>query len=48
MEFITEKLLNNDKKLERFIKLTSKTNFISSYFNFLSIKNRYKLKNPLD
>ena len=44
----TEKLLNNDKKLERFIKLTSKTNFISLYFNFLSIKNRYKLKNPLD
>ena len=45
---LTEKLLNNDKKIERFIKLTSKINFISLYFNFLSIKNKYKLKNPLD
>ena len=44
---LTEKLLNNDKKMERFIKLTSKINFISLYFNFLSIKNKYKLKNPL-
>lgn len=38
--------LNDDKKLEKLIKKAYKTNFIALYFNYLSIVNKYKYKNP--
>lgn len=45
---LTNKLMNNEIKMKRFIKFVSKINFISLYFKFLSIKNKYKIKNPLE
>lgn len=41
-------LIKDDKKLERKIKIMSRINLISLYFKFLSLKNKYKNKNPLD
>ncbi len=38
------KLLNNDKKITKFIKKTKKKDFIKPYFNILSLLNRYKVK----
>jgi glycosyltransferase involved in cell wall biosynthesis len=38
------KYLNNDKKIRRFIKMTSKKDFIKLYFNALSVINKYKVK----
>ena len=41
---IFNKLLNNDKKLYRFIKKTKKKDFIKPYFTVLSLIYRYKVK----
>ena len=41
---IFNKLLNNDKKLYRFIKKTKKKDFIKPYFTILSLLNRSKVK----
>ena len=40
--------LNNEQKLEKFIKKINKINFINIYFNYMIIFNKYILKNPLD
>ena len=40
--------LNNTQKLEKFIKRMQKINFINLYFNYLSIVNKYEIKNPLE
>lgn len=45
---LVPKLINNDKKLEKMIKKFKNKDFISLYFSFLSIKNKYNLKNPLE
>lgn len=37
------KLVNSDKKIKRFIKLTKKIDFISLYFKYLSISNKYQI-----
>ena len=41
------KYLNNEKKLKKLIKTMQKKNFIKLYFNYLSIFNKYEIKNPL-
>ena len=38
------KLLNNDKKITKFIMKTKKKDFIKPYFTILSLLNRYKVK----
>lgn len=43
-----DKFINNDQKLSKFIKKTKKINFIMLYFTFLSIINKYKVKNRLE
>ena len=37
------KMVNNDKKIKSFIKLTKKIDFISLYFKYLSISNKYQI-----
>ena len=39
--------LKDEKKLYKFIKIMRKINFINLYFLFLSITNKYEIKNPL-
>lgn len=43
-----EKFINNDQKLSKFIKKTKNINFVRIYFLFLSIINKYKVKNRLE
>lgn len=38
----------NNKKLEKVIKKMQKKNFVKLYFNYLSIFNKYEIKNPLE
>ena len=40
--------LINEDKIKKLIKRTIKINFINLYFNFLSLKNKYEIKNPLE
>lgn len=42
------KFKNNQDKLKKFIKKTKNINFINLYFTYLSIVNKYDIKNPLD
>lgn len=42
-----DKFINNEDKLKKFIKKTSKINFINLYFTYLSVVNKYNIKNPL-
>ena len=42
------KLLQDEKKLYKFISKLRKKNFINLYFNVLSVLNKYELKNPLE
>ena len=37
------KMINSDKKIKRFIKLTKNIDFISLYFKYLSIANKYNI-----
>lgn len=37
------KMINSDKKIKTFIKLTKKIDFISLYFKYLSIVNKYNI-----
>ena len=37
------KMVNSDKKIKGFIKLTKKIDFISLYFKYLSISNKYEI-----
>lgn len=39
-----DKLLNNDKSLNKFVKNTKKRDFIKPYFTVLSLINKYKVK----
>ena len=50
-KFIKKKVkayLSDDKKIRNLIKRTIKIDFINIYFNYLSIKNKYEIKNPLE
>ena len=38
-----EKLVNSDKKIRRYIKFSKNINFISLYFKYLSISNKYQI-----
>lgn len=42
------KFTNDDKKLEKFILRTKNINFINIYFRFMSITNKYEIKNRLE
>lgn len=42
-----EKYINNEDKLKKLIKKLQKKNLIRVYFNYLSVVNKYELKNPL-
>lgn len=37
------KMVNNDRRIKSFIKLTKKIDFISLYFKYLSISNKYQI-----
>lgn len=41
------KYINDDEKLKKLIKKLQKKNLIRLYFNYLSIFNKYEIKNPL-
>ena len=41
------KYINNDEKLRKLIEKLQKKNLIRVYFNYLSLVNKYEIKNPL-
>lgn len=43
-----DKFISNEDKLKKFIKKTRNINFINLYFTYLSIVNKYDIKNPLE
>ena len=42
------KISDDDKELKKYIRKFSKKNYINLYFKYLSVKNKYSIKNPLD
>ncbi len=40
-------ILNDKNKLSKLVKMCYKINFIPLYFKFISVKNKYELKDPL-
>lgn len=42
------KFINDEEKIKKFVRKTKKINFVSLYFDFLSIVNKYEIKNPLE